>query len=140
MGEEEEKEKDRKARDHHKFMMDRVILKYFPFDVDVISAGKEAVQKCRSDLKAQYSDLKEDPYMLSYLKYEGLEFVQGNGFALGDSMKLLSGLIDDFLGDKLKAFEIFCEKDEQSSLPALRLPCSGSPLDFRTRCFRMQNI
>ena len=43
------------------------------FDVDVITAGKEAVKKRITELKAKYPDLEEDRFNLPWERYEALE-------------------------------------------------------------------
>lgn len=60
-----------------------------PFDVDVITAGKEAVRKRISELQADYPDLEEDVYKLDWERYEVLETVEERILALQVALEML---------------------------------------------------
>ena len=59
------------------------------FDVDVITAGKEAVRKRISELQADYPDLEEDVYKLDWERYEVLETVKERILALQVALEML---------------------------------------------------
>lgn len=59
------------------------------FDADVVMAGKEAVKTRISELKAEYPDLEEDRWKLTWERYEALEPVRVKVFALQVALEML---------------------------------------------------
>ena len=58
-------------------------------DIDVITAGKEAVRKCISELNAKYPDLEEESCNLTWERYEELEPVWAKVSALQVALEML---------------------------------------------------
>lgn len=59
------------------------------FDADVITAGKEAVKKRIAELNAEYPDLEENSWNLTWERYEELEAVREKLFNLQVALEML---------------------------------------------------
>ncbi|MBQ7550032.1 MAG: hypothetical protein IJT04_00705, partial [Bacteroidales bacterium] len=59
------------------------------FDADVIKAGKESVKKCISELNAEYPDLEEDRWNITWERYEELEPVREKLIVLQVALEML---------------------------------------------------